>query len=275
MKILNRHHLKKTGWPEGAVYVGRGTVLGNPFVIDKDGTREEVIEKYRGWLGERIASRDVAVLTALAGLKHASALVCSCAPAPCHAEVVADRAVEIDLPPHCPSHCYAGIGSRATPPEVLELMQRIAGRLAERGYTLRSGGAVGADIAFQAGAGAAAQIFLPWAGFNGQRSPFTKPSDEAYRVASVTHPAYKRLSESIKALQARNCHQVLGPDLNAPSDFVVCWTEDGCESESGRSFRTGGTGQAIALADRWGIPVFNLANPGALDRIAEFLKGER
>lgn len=274
MRLLNRHHLKKSGWPVGAVYVGRGTVLGNPFVVDEDGTREEVIEKYRGWLAERIASRDVAVLTALAGLKHASALVCSCAPAPCHAEVVAERALEIDLRPSRPSRCYAGIGSRATPAAVLVLIERIATRLAGRGYRLRSGGAAGADIAFQAGAGENAEIFLPWAGFNGQRSLFAEPSNEAYRVANAVHPAYERLPESVKPLHARNSHQILGPALDDPSDFVVCWTEDGCESESGRSFRTGGTGQAIALADRWGIPVFNLANPGALDRIANFLKGD-
>jgi hypothetical protein len=36
------------------VNVGRPSGLGNPFVIGRDGGRDEVIEKYRVWLGERL-----------------------------------------------------------------------------------------------------------------------------------------------------------------------------------------------------------------------------
>jgi hypothetical protein len=31
----------------GRVYIGRPSKWGNPFVIGRDGSREEVIEKYR------------------------------------------------------------------------------------------------------------------------------------------------------------------------------------------------------------------------------------
>ena len=36
------------GWrmPENTVYVGRGSKYGNPFVVGKDGTRDECIEKF-------------------------------------------------------------------------------------------------------------------------------------------------------------------------------------------------------------------------------------
>lgn len=47
---------------------------------------------------------------------------------------------------------YAGIGSRQTPDDILELMHRIGSTLAINGFTLRSGGAVGADTAFEQGA---------------------------------------------------------------------------------------------------------------------------
>ncbi len=89
MKILNRHHLQKP-WPAGAVYVGRGHPLGNPFRIGPDGDRAEVIEKYRDWLTERIEAGDRAILAALRTLREDTGLVCSCAPAPCHAEVIRD-----------------------------------------------------------------------------------------------------------------------------------------------------------------------------------------
>ncbi|MBU2765847.1 hypothetical protein HAP94_06475 [Acidithiobacillus ferrivorans] len=145
-------------------------------------------------------------------------------------------------------------------------MRKVAHRLSELGYTLLSGGAAGADEAFeegcrQQGCFGKREIYLPWPGFRHLkgRHCVTLPSAEAFRVAEAVHPAWKRLNDTAQALMARNSHQVLGADLRSPVDFVVCWTPDGCESEATRSRTTGGTGQAIALADRWGIPVVNLA----------------
>ena len=46
---------------------------------------------------------------------------------------------------------------------------------------------------------------------------------------------------------------MLGPKLDAPSDFVLCWTEDGEAS--------GGTGQAMRIAAAHGVPVYNLQRP--------------
>lgn len=167
---------------------------------------------------------------------------------------------------------YAGIGSRATPPAVLGLMTRVAERLQVRGYLLRSGGALGADTAFESGAGLSREIFLPWRNFNKNESPLFEPSPAAFELAASLHPAWSRLDDKARCLMARNCHQILGLDLRSPVGFVACWTEDGCESEAERSPRTGGTGQAIALASRHGIPVINFARPQALDRIKALLQ---
>ena len=38
MAVLNKH---KHGIPQGAIYIGRGSKWGNPFVIGKDGSRDE------------------------------------------------------------------------------------------------------------------------------------------------------------------------------------------------------------------------------------------
>ena len=165
---------------------------------------------------------------------------------------------------------YAGIGSRQTPPEILAKMQAIAAQLEARGFVLRSGGADGADTAFELGC-TAKEIFLPWPGFNGRSSPFDRPSKAAFELAAQTHPAFDRLSAASRKLMARNGHQVLGATLDQPVSFVLCWTPDGAESEAQRTRETGGTGQAIALASRHGIPVFNLANRGALNRVAALL----
>jgi hypothetical protein len=44
---------KKTYHGEG-VYIGRPSLLGNPFRIGIDGTRDQVIRLYRFWLWEEI-----------------------------------------------------------------------------------------------------------------------------------------------------------------------------------------------------------------------------
>jgi hypothetical protein len=68
------------------VYVGRPSRWGNLFRIGKDGSRQQVIEKYLWWFvaPERAALR-AAVRRQLRGKK----LACFCAPHACHAEILA------------------------------------------------------------------------------------------------------------------------------------------------------------------------------------------
>lgn len=175
---------------------------------------------------------------------------------------------------------YAGIGSRSTPDDVLELMMRLAAWLGGRGWTLRSGGAEGADTAFYTGTGtlwgssaSAAEIFLPWPGFNGLSSPYSTPTLEAHRIAERYHPSWHQLTRGSRALHARNAHQVLGANLRMSSAFVVCWTPDAVDGvERLTSFRTGGTGQAIRIATGYGVPVFNLCNPIVRHEIEDIIR---
>lgn len=163
---------------------------------------------------------------------------------------------------------YTGVGSRETPLEVMETMCRLAEWFDLCGFTLRSGGADGADTAFESGASGNSHIYLPWPGFN-DRLVFrmSRPSLDAFRLAQSVHPNWDRLGSGARSLHARNCHQVLGDNLDAPSAFLVCWTSDGCSSDLNRSRSTGGTGTAIALASRSRVPVFNLQSPTTLSRL--------
>jgi hypothetical protein len=104
----------------------------------------------------------------------------------------------------------------------------------------------------------ALELFLPWPGFQSRSGALLeRPSAEAYELAARFHPAWPRLSRGVRALQARNSHQVLGADLASPVARVVCWTPDG--SLDGRGPRCGGTGQALRVAAAHGIAVRNLA----------------
>jgi hypothetical protein len=62
--------------------VGRPSKWGNPFVIGRDGSRDDVIAKYRTWVVQQPA-----LMAALHELRGKN-LVCWCAPERCHAEVL-------------------------------------------------------------------------------------------------------------------------------------------------------------------------------------------
>lgn len=166
---------------------------------------------------------------------------------------------------------YAGIGSRKTPSEMLVLMKLLGFILGRLGYCLRSGAADGADSAFEAGcdeAGGPKEIFLPWKGFNGHKGPIYPLPQAAFDMINEIHPAPGKLTDAARRLHARNCQQVLGPNLDTPSSFVVCWTPDGKV--------IGGTATAIKIALDHNIKVINLGNPTDLQwctkRIEEIME---
>lgn len=140
---------------------------------------------------------------------------------------------------------YAGIGARATPPFVLKVMTSIGYTLGIRGEILRSGGAAGADSAFEKGCDEA----------NGNKEIFTAHSfipDWAFEITKRTHPAPEKLSPFVMRLHARNALILLGREMDRPVERIICWTPKGEV--------VGGTGQALRIAQLYGIPVQNLYN---------------
>lgn len=165
---------------------------------------------------------------------------------------------------------YAGIGSRETPDEVRAKIHEFAKALNEKGYTLRSGGADGADSFFEEAA-ERMEIFLPWKGFNkrpkADLSPdkryIQSPSQEAVELAEVAINGYSMRPHGARMLLARNMHQILGEDLETPVEFVLCWTYAGKMQ--------GGTAHGMRLAKSRGIPVYNLARENDEDLIRQIL----
>ena len=170
---------------------------------------------------------------------------------------------------------YAGIGSRETPPDICQWMQDFAEAMARQKVLLRSGGADGADLAFEQGArriiDAPMEIYLPWANFNDNPSRLYGVTPAALKLAQTVHTAWERLGSGAQKLHGRNTYQVLGKTLDKPVDFVICWTKDGCYNEKTRQRGTGGTATAIVLADRWQRPVFNLKNEDSFEALSQFL----
>ena len=51
------HVVSKRTFKGDGIYVGRPSVLGNPFKMQSEADREKVIREYRVWLWERIKER--------------------------------------------------------------------------------------------------------------------------------------------------------------------------------------------------------------------------
>jgi hypothetical protein len=142
------------------------------------------------------------------------------------------------------SKFYAGIGSRLTPQNILEDMTRLAGRFCNLNYILRSGGAVGADQAFAAKLPDEAKVIL--------KAKDATPA--AIELAGTIHPAWNLCDDYARKLHGRNCMIILGPNLDEPVEFVVCWQDPYMDR--------GGTRLGMRLAESRGISVYNLAVPG-------------
>lgn len=79
VKVHNKHHNTA---PKNAVYIGRGSPYGNPFVIGKDGTRDEVCDRYE---------KEILPTLDLSPLKGKD-LVCFCKPHRCHGDSLLQHA---------------------------------------------------------------------------------------------------------------------------------------------------------------------------------------
>lgn len=75
MRVLNKH---RDTIPPGAIYIGRGSPYGNPFVIGRDGTRDEVCDLFERLI---LPGLDIEPL-------RGHDLICFCAPLRCHGDAI-------------------------------------------------------------------------------------------------------------------------------------------------------------------------------------------
>jgi hypothetical protein len=174
---------------------------------------------------------------------------------------------------------YTGIGSRETPTHICAVMTTLANVLEKQNFILRSGGALGADSAFEKGVVNPnnKMIFLSGAlrnsfGNNILYSDTQLQNARIFIFNNNIHPIWQRLPEYAKALHTRNVFQVLGMDMNEISKFTVCWTRDSAIDFETSGRKTGGTGTAIKISCHYKVPVFNLSIDSHLRKILSYIK---
>jgi hypothetical protein len=158
------------------------------------------------------------------------------------------------------------IGHRDSPPEILEMIEKIAEFFAKKGWILRSGGADGVDSAAERGADNAdgkKEIYLPWKGFNGSESSL-QWSQLNWLEAEKHHPNWAGLKMSVKQLHSRNMAIILGLDNKTPSDLIIAYTRNGEE--------VGGTATGLRCGRAHEIKMFNLGQKTGLSNLRKFCK---
>lgn len=119
-RVINLH---REPAPEGSRYVGRPDPLGNPYVIGRDGTREEVLRKHRLWV-----QANPHIQRAIAELRGVD-LCCFCAPESCHADLY--LAIANGDCPNCRGKGYISGDPEAAPIEDCPMCGGFARRLPE------------------------------------------------------------------------------------------------------------------------------------------------
>ena len=84
--MANVVHCKRSPFD---VYIGRPGPFGNPFEIGRDGTRQEVVEKYAEWV-----LTQPELLAIIKAELSGKVLGCWCAPNLCHGDILVELANE-------------------------------------------------------------------------------------------------------------------------------------------------------------------------------------
>ena len=191
---------------------------------------------------------------------------------------------------------FTGSSPVAVPNDKLEVLDRIVAKCNTAGFTFRSLGDnqdhLNTNLTERVDR---KEFYLPWAKFNiAIDAKMSKPSEKAYKVSCWLSTAkreainnakgnnvpredivkdFNLLSPAVKTFSARNVHMMLGDDCETALNFMLVYTECGSEKPVEIKWDLAGkTGNMIEIADRLGIPVFNLAKPACEVRLTEFLE---
>lgn len=150
---------------------------------------------------------------------------------------------------------YSMFVSPNAPDEIQNVIYHLAKRLAELGYFV--------SVVDQK---ASAEAIRGTKDGGGKGEVMNKATVENWGELESVHPTWFRCGAAARAWHARRANAM------QESEFVVVWTPKGEETPDETSLSTGGIGQAIRLAAKRGIPLFNLQRDDAMNRIGQLVK---
>lgn len=163
------------------------------------------------------------------------------------------------------------------PEEIATKLQEVTKLLVNSGYKLRHNGdknELSAALAKIAENEDNLEIYLPWKKKEDTTDvALGKPSGAAYHHAAHYHKGFKKISDPLRAVTARDVHIILGKNCLNPINFLVCYSPSGSEGMKEIDYKTtGGMSFPMSMCNLLSIPIFNLGKKGSLARLIEFIK---
>lgn len=158
---------------------------------------------------------------------------------------------------------------------LVPMIREIASIIKQNGFNIRASNLDGFDKLVVQNV-PDAEFHIPWKGFNDCHNPAnTYYSEKALEFAKRYHPEWGTLKDSHQKFFAKNVTLVLGKSLESHAHAAIIWSDDGVESPSNRGQRSAHAGHIAALCHATGIPVINISNPNAVQRLRALLEGNK
>lgn len=164
-------------------------------------------------------------------------------------------------------------GNFRAPEQLIPVIKEMADLLKHSGFVIRVGGMEGFDkLVMDNVHGTEAHI--PWKEFNGVHDAASSfNSDECKEYAKRYLPDWGNLKDSHQAFFAKNARLVFGKSLKQPCQIAIIWSDDGVEGPANRTPASMHAGHIAVMCRAMHIPVINISNPNAVQRLRQFLEG--
>ena len=160
---------------------------------------------------------------------------------------------------------YAVIQIGKPPQEMIDLFASLAVRLAERGWTVRSGLNGGMEIESARAAAKTkgnCELYRPWTNFGPEKIEgaieMTMPGRRAHEIAGKHYPAWRQIGRAAQKQHARYVKVLLGDMEKDPNtrvcDVIVGWSERRCAPRD----NVYGSDQTVRVGQTLGIPWVDL-----------------
>lgn len=163
-------------------------------------------------------------------------------------------------------------GNGRAPDQLVPVIREIADLLKQHGFAIRTGGMDGVGKMVMDNV-PGVELHIPWKNFGNISDPtsyYSGPECEEFSKRYL--PGWDELKDSQKGFFKKNPRLVLGKQLKQPCQIAIIWSDDGVEGPSNRGQYSQQAGHIAALCHAMRIPVININNPDAVQRLRRFLE---
>lgn len=162
-------------------------------------------------------------------------------------------------------------GNMRAPEQLIPAIRELADILKRHGFAIRTGGMDGVGKMVMENV-PGAELHVPWKGFNDITvAESSYNSDECKEFAKRYLPDWGNLKDSHQSFFSKNVRLVLGKSIKQPCQIAIIWSEDGVENPGNRTPQSLHAGHIAAMCHDMRIPVININNPDAVQRLRKFV----